>query len=189
MLTISMSFVACHDEAKSPYNYELIKSKLELKNTQIEPFNETISKYSIQLKSVFEETNGNKDQKLEKAKELSSKQDLAIKKILSDEQYIIYLEEITIERKGREIHNMELILKKLHLDSTQSSQFAIANDAFYTTLRNQHDYYHGKPDVYLQYYKKIDQSRQEVFQQIMNKDQYTLYQSLEKEYNIGKSEH
>jgi hypothetical protein len=108
---------------------------------------------------------------------------------LNDEQYLIYEREIKIEREGREQHNMKLISEALALDSAQRIKFTLANEAFYTTLIDNHDNYHGKPDVYLEYYKELDVSRKAAFKKLMTEDQYSNYLKLADQYNIGKSEH
>ena len=75
-------------------------------------------------------------------------QDAIIKKVLNEAQFIIYTNEIKIERDGREKYNMKIIRLELALDSIQSVQYDLANEAFYTLLIENHDNYHGKPDVY-----------------------------------------
>lgn len=92
------------------------------------------------------------------------------------------------ERKGREQHNMNLIKAELGLDSIQNAKFDLINEAFYTTLIDNHDNYHGKPKVYEQYYKEIDVNRKVAFKELMTDDQYNNYLELVKKYNFGKSE-
>ena len=83
---------------------------------------------------------------------------------------------------------MTLIRDELALDSAQSAQYDLANEPFYTLLIENHDNYHGKPDVYVQYYAEIDVSRQEAFRRLMTADQYRKYLQLAKEYELGESE-
>ena len=182
--------IACSSQEQGgPFDYPLVKSKLKLSAQQGQQFDEITAAYMKKLKAVFENPEGGRNEKMTKAKEVSALQDKEIQSILSPEQFEVYQIEMKIEREGREKHNMGLIRNELALDSTQTVKFNMANQAFYTTLIDNHDYYHGKPDVYLQYYKEIDLSRQKVFKEIMTEEQYTLYKSLEKTYHIGKSEH
>ncbi|MCB9426381.1 MAG: hypothetical protein H6584_05060 [Flavobacteriales bacterium] len=186
---LGLLIISCSQSKKGgPFNYELVKSKLDLDQNQTELFDKIEEEHTTKIKTVFE-GEGTKIEKLKKAKAISAEQDQAIKNILSDTQFKIYEKEIAIEREGREKHNMQLILNQLQLDSLQTVQYNMANKAFYTTLVDNHDYYHGKPDVYRQYYREIDLNRQKVFKRIMTQDQYETYKSLEKEYKIGQSEH
>lgn len=179
---------SCGNPRKGPFDYEGIKEKLSLDSDQSEGFDEITSKYMKQLRAVFE-GDGNREEKMNLAKLVSAKQDSEIEKLLNTDQFAIYQFEIKIERGGREKYNMSLIRDELDLDSAQIMKFNLANEAFYTTLRDNHDYYHGKPDVYLQYYKEIDLSRQKVFREILSPEKYKAYQKLEERYKIGKSEH
>jgi hypothetical protein len=192
ILPILIAFIvsSCNlGEHRGPFNYTLIKSKLDLTEDQTEKFDNITSSYLKKLRAVFESSEGGREEKMKKAKVISGKQDAEIKSILDEAQYAIYEVEIKIEREGREKHNMTLIRDALQLDSTQTVTFDIANLAFYTTLRDNHDYYHGKPDVYKQYYKEIDLSRQKVFKELMDETKYAQYKQLEGKYKIGTSEH
>lgn len=187
---MTLLLVSCGKEkSRGPFNYELVKSQLDLNGNQQEKFDAIEEEHTSRIKEIFSQDEGNKEEKLVLAKKVSTEQDQAMKSILTNEQFQIYVREIGIEREGREKHNMKLILSELQLDSVQKVQYNTANTAFYTTLVNNHDYYHGKPDVYLQYYKEIDVSRQRVFESIMTDNQYQLYQKLEKQYKIGQNEH
>ena len=189
LLLICMTVIACSKKEGGPFNYNLVKSKLQLDEAQEVAFDEVVDRYMLQLKDMFQNGKGSQEEKMSKAKNISALQDKEIEGILSEEQFVIYQKEIAIERKGREIHNMSLILEELNLDSTQTDLYKSANEAFYTTLRNNHDFYHGKPDVYLKFYHEIDESRQLVFKEILTEEQYALYQKLADKYKIGQSEH
>ncbi len=190
LLAICFLTLACSSKKhKGPFNYELIKSKLQLTPSETERFNEIIEEYTKKLIANFRTSGKTRSEKMAQAKELSSQQDSLIKLLLSKEKFAIYKTEIGIERKGRDRHNMDLIKDQLGLDSLQTKKFEAANKAFYTTLVENHDYYHGKPDVYLQYYKEIDVNRQNLFEKILNKEQLETYNKLKSEYKIGQSEH
>lgn len=149
---------------------------------------ETIHR-TITLASSHESNSANREAARKAVGAVFSEQDAEIRKILDEGQFEIYAAEIKIEREGREKHHMKLIKEALALDSAQRAGFELANEAFYTTLFDNHDNYHGKPDVYKQYYKELDVSRKEAFSRLMSEDQYQTYLKLADEYKIGQSEH
>lgn len=83
---------------------------------------------------------------------------------------------------------MKLIKKELDLDSLQSVKYDAANETFFTVLRDNHDNYHGKLDVYMQYHKEIDVSRRAAFEKMMTEEQFNKYLKLIEEYKVGKIE-
>lgn len=167
-------------------NYTLIKDSMKLDATTAEKFDELTESYGKKSKETYESLKEDKAKAEEASKQIMAEMDAEIKKIVDPAQYAIYEREIAIERKGREKHNMELIKTALVLDSTQTSKFDLANEAFYTTLRANHDNYHGKPDVYQKYYEELDVNRKSAFQQLMTPQQYEQYLSLVEKYGIGK---
>ncbi|SEC24140.1 hypothetical protein SAMN04489761_2463 [Tenacibaculum sp. MAR_2009_124] len=190
LLAISLLILSCSSKKhEGPFNYNLIKNKLNLTLSEIEEFDKIIGEYNGKLVANFQTSGRSKSEKMKNAKEISSIQDSLIKLLLSKEKYSIYKTEIDIERKGRDQHNMNLIKAQLSLDSLQTKKFEAANKAFYTTLIGNHDYYHGKPDVYLQYYKEIDANRQNLFEKMLTKEQLNTYNKLKSEYKIGQNEH
>lgn len=188
-LVLSLLFFACKHKNSGPFNYELIKKKLTLTDEETKKFDDIIDVHTAQLINNFKNSEKSTPEKMKVAKQISAKQDSLVKLLLPDKKFQVYKTEITIERKGRDRHNMNLIKNQLNLDSIQTQKYEAANEAFYTTLINNHDYYHGKPNVYLQYYKEIDVNRQQVFEKILNKNQLNIYNTLKAEYKIGKSEH
>lgn len=181
--------VGCNEEEKGRFNYPFIKSKIDLSEEQTEKFDEITKEYTSMAKKAWIDSNGDEDAADKAQKIIFAEQDAEIKKVLNDKQYSTYFKEVNIERKGREEHALELIKNDLKLDSTQTVKYDLVNETFFTTLRNNHDNYHGKPDVYLQYYKEIDVSRKKAFKVLMTEEQYTTYLKLVEKYNIGKSEH
>jgi hypothetical protein len=171
------------------FNYTLIKSKLDLTSEQTTKFDGITKEYLSKARAAYEGNQGDKAAAKEAVAKVFAEQDALIKEVLNDSQFDIYMTEIKIEREGREQHNMKQIKAALVLDSLQSVQFDLANEAFYTTLIDNHDNYHGKPDVYKQYYAELDVSRKEAFAKLMSDVQYNKYLKLAEEYKIGQSEH
>ncbi len=171
------------------FNYTLIKSKMELTSEQASQFDNITQTYSKKARAAYEGNSGNKEAAMKAVNTVFQEQDAKIKEILDADNYKIYASEIKIEREGREKYNMKLIKQELNLDSAQNAQFDLTNEAFYTTLIDNHDNYHGKPDVYLQYYAEIDVNRRDAFKKFMSDTQYQKYLSLVEKYGIGKSEH
>ncbi len=167
-------------------NYALIKDSMKLDATTAAKFDELTESYGKKSKETYESLKEDKAKAEEASKQIMAELDAEIKKIVDPAQYAIYEREIAIERKGREKHNMELIKTELALDSTQASKFDLANEAFYTTLRANHDNYHGKPDVYQKYYEELDVNRKSAFQELMTPQQYEQYLTLVEKYGIGK---
>lgn len=178
---------ACGPE-RERFNYTLIKSKLDLTEKQISQFDEITTSYTKKARGAYERNRGDRKAVKEAVEAVFSEQDAKIKAILDENQFTIYSAEIRIEREGREKYNMKLIRKELALDSAQSVQYDLANEAFYTLLIENHDNYHGKPDVYMQYYAEIDVNRQKAFRNLMTEDQYKKYLQLAEKYELGQSE-
>lgn len=182
-------FTSCSkNEARGRFNYPFIKSKLELTKEQVNTFDNITNLYTSKAKQAWMDSNGDIEKAKEAQKIIFKEQDLKLKEILNKSQYKTYITEVTIERSGREQHNMNLIKSELSLDSIQNAKFDLINEAFYTTLIENHDNYHGKPKVYEQYYKEIDLNRKEAFKGLMTDDQYTKYLELLKNFEFGKSE-
>ena len=186
-LTFILMMIACGTE-RERFNYKLIKSRLDLTQKQISQFDEITKNYTKRAREAYESNRGDRKAAKQAVEAVFLEQDARINAILTDAQFVIYTAEIKIEREGREKHNMTLIRDELALDSAQSAQYDLANEAFYTLLIENHDNYHGKPDVYVQYYAEIDVSRQEAFRRLMTADQYRKYLQLAKEYELGESE-
>jgi hypothetical protein len=189
ILGFCLLLISCSEQKKERFNYTLIKSMMNVTSEQAEKFDAVTATYTKLGKETYEKFHTNKEQLAQELQKVGMQQDAEIKSILNDEQYLIYEREIKIEREGREQHNMKLISEALALDSAQRIKFTLANEAFYTTLIDNHDNYHGKPDVYLEYYKELDVSRKAAFKKLMTEDQYSNYLKLADQYNIGKSEH
>lgn len=181
--------LSCNEQKKERFNYTLIKSVMEITKEQTEKFDAVTATYTKLGKETYEKYHEDKERLAQELKKVGMQQDAEIKSILNQEQYLIYEREIKIEREGREKHNMKLISEVLGLDSAQIIRFNLANEAFYTTLIDNHDNYHGKPDVCLEYYKELDLSRKAAFEKLMTPEQYSKYLKLADQYNIGKSEH
>ncbi len=162
---------------------------MELTSEQASQFDNITQTYSKKARAAYEGNSGNKEAAMKAVNTVFQEQDAKIKEILDADNYKIYASEIKIEREGREKYNMKLIKQELNLDSAQNAQFDLTNEAFYTTLIDNHDNYHGKPDVYLQYYAEIDVNRRDAFKKFMSDTQYQKYLSLVEKYGIGKSEH
>ncbi|MDW7695730.1 hypothetical protein R9C00_24645 [Flammeovirgaceae bacterium SG7u.111] len=188
VLCLAFLLSACGGSKRERFNYTLIKSKLSLSEEQVGKFDEITSNYLKKAREAYESNSGNREEVKKAVEAVFQEQDRLIGEVLNEDQFAIYTKEIKIEREGREKYNMTVIRDQLGLDSAQTVQYDLANEAFYTLLIENHDNYHGKPDVYLQYYAEIDVSRQEAFQKLMNKNQYGKYQELAEEYKIGKSE-
>lgn len=180
---------ACGGKKEERFNYTMIKEKLDLTEEEISQFDEITDTYMQKAHENFEKNRGDREAAMKGLKAIFAEQDEKIKAILSEEQYAIYASEIKIEREGREKHNMKLIKQELALDSAQAVQFDLANEAFYTTLIDNHDNYHGKPEVYKKYYKELDVSRKDAFEKLMTEEQYNQYLRLSQKYKIGQSEH
>ena len=171
------------------FNYELIKSKLDINSKQEKVFDELTTKFTTQAKDAWLNGNGDMEAVKKAQKLIFATQDAEIKKLLSEEQFAIYFNEIKIEREGREKYNMNLIKNELKLDSAQVVKYDLANEAFFKTLYDNHDNYHGKPAVFKEYHKEINKSRKDVFNKLMTKEQFKLYETLYKQYGVGESEH
>lgn len=190
-LALVVTSVGCKEEQKGKgkrgrIDYPFIKSTMNLSEDQSTKFDEVTETYGKMQKEVYEKYKSDKAKSEEEVAKVADQQDAEIKKIVNDDQFANYQREIIIERKGREKHNMELIKNELGLDSLQITKFDLANEAFYTTLRANHDNYHGKPDVYQKYYTELDVSRKAAFEQFMSPAQYNNYLQLVEKYNIGK---
>lgn len=180
--------LAACGEKQERFNYTLIKSKLDLTGEQASRFDEITKSHTKRAREAYESNSGNQEAARAAVSAIFAAQDAKIKEILDESQYEIYAAEIKIEREGREKHNMTLIRERLNLDSAQTARYDLTNEAFYQTLIDNHDNYHGKPDVYREYYAEIDKSRQEAFRELMTEEQYTKYQDLAEEFSIGKKE-
>lgn len=190
IITVLLLIISCNKkEEKGRFNYPMIKSKISLNEEQTEKFDKITTEHTALAKKAWMDNKDNNELITKAQKEVFDTQDEKIKAILSTAQYNTYLTEVTIERKGRERYTMEVIKNELGLDSIQSKQYNLTNEAFFTTLLDNHDNYHGKPDVFKQYHKEIDVSRRATFQKIMTPEQYTKYIQLIEKYEIGKSEH
>ena len=188
IIFFSLSLFAC-TKKEGRFNYTLVKSKLSLTDKQINKFDAITDSYMQKAHANFEENRNNREKALNNLEQIYIDQDNEIKNILDDTQFDLYLTEMKIEREGREKYNMRQIKNMLDLDSTQAVQFDITNEAFYTELINQHDNYHGQPDVYIKYYNELNMSREDMFKKIFSEKQFNRYKQLYNEYNIGKSEH
>ncbi len=180
--------VACGPK-RERFNYTMIKSKLALSDEQTRQFDEITGEYLKKARKVVDSNLGDKVARQKAVKAIFTEQDELLKALLSAEQYAIYAHEISIERQGREKYNTTIIRDQLGLDSLQVVKYNQANEAFYTTLHDNHDNYHGKPKVYEQYYQQIDKHRLVAFQQLMTDEQYVQYLKLAEHYKLGQSEH
>jgi uncharacterized protein YnzC (UPF0291/DUF896 family) len=180
--------VACGPK-RERFNYTMIKSKMDLTEEQTKEFDKLTAQYLKKARKTIESNLGNKEATRKAIKTVFAEQDEKIKAVLNEEQFAIYAHEIHIEREGREKYNSIIIRDELGLDSLQQTKYNQANEAFYTTLYDAHDNYHGKPAVYRLYYKEIDKSRREAFQAFMSADQYSKFEQLAIEYELGQSEH
>ena len=190
ILTIVLTIVVgcSKKESKGRFNYPMIKSKISLTKEQTTKFDEITTEYTEKAKQAWIDANGNKEAALAVQKLVFAEQDAKIKAFLEDKQYATYFTEVNIERGGREKYNMSLIKKELDLDSLQSVKYDAANETFFTILRDNHDNYHGKLDVYMQYHKEIDVSRRAAFKAMMTEEQFNTYLKLIEEYKVGKIE-
>jgi hypothetical protein len=180
--------ISCSEQKKERFNYALIKSMMTITSEQTKKFDAITATHTKLGRETYEKFHENKEQLAQELQKVGMQQDAEIKSILNEEQYLIYEREIKIEREGREKYNMKLISEALALDSGQHIKFDLTNEAFYTTLIDNHDNYHGKPDVYLEYYKELDSSRKAAFEKLMTAEQYSKYLKLAEQYGIGKSE-
>lgn len=187
-MIVILLVASCGGHKRERFNYTLIKSKLDLTEEQTAQFDKITSSYTKKARKAYESNRANREEAKKAVSAVFADQDQKVKTLLDERQFEIYQTEINIEREGREKHNMTLIRDALALDSTQVAQYNLANEAFYTLLIENHDNYHGKPDVYLQYYEEIDVSRQDAFKNLMTEAQYQQYLSLKEKYKIGKSE-
>jgi hypothetical protein len=181
---------SCTEEKKrrGRIDYPLIKEKVGITGALEEQFDKITDEYADKGRQLFEENKKNNKETTKEERELiAQEQDGKIKSILTDEQYAIYAEEVKIERTGREKYNIGLIKEGLALDSTQSVVYDQTNAAFYKTLRDNHDSYHGKPDVYKQFYAELDINRKEALKNILSESQFQQYLELVEKYQIGKS--
>lgn len=188
VVLVCVLLLAC-GKKEERFNYTLIKSKLDLTEEQTAQFDEITAEHLKRAHDNFNENKGDREKAMENLQQIFAEQDQKIKALIGEQQYEVYIVEMKIEREGREKYNMKLIRQELALDSAQAQQFDIANEAFYTALINEHDNYHGKPDVYLQYYAELNTSREAAFKKIMTEEQFNSYTSLYQQYGIGKSEH
>ena len=185
---VCVLMLAC-GKKEERFNYTMIKEKMQLEQEKVDAFDEITDRYMKKAHDNFNENKGNREVALQNLQRIFADQDEEIAKLVSEQQFDIYAAEISIEREGREKYNMMLIEKNLALDSIQTVKFQTANTAFYTALFNEHDNYHGKPDVYRQYYDELNKSRETAIQNILSEAQFKHYQELYNEYKIGKSEH
>lgn len=187
--TMGALIVSCSGHKEERFNYTLIKSKMNLSDAQIKEFDEITSSFGAKARKAYEQNKGNQENVRAAVGKVFAEQDNAIQSLLDNDQFEIYSAEIKIEREGREKHNMQLIMAELGLDSAQTVQFDLANKAFYKTLIDNHDNYHGKPAVYREYYKELDVSRRKAFEELMNPGQFGKYLQLAEQFKIGQSEH
>ncbi|QXP65959.1 hypothetical protein [Polaribacter sp. AHE13PA] len=189
IIAILTIVVGCSEkESKGRFNYPMIKSKIALTEEQTTKFDKITTEYTEKAKQAWLDANGNKEAALAAQKIVFAEQDAKIKAFIEDKQYATYFTEVNIERGGREKYNMSLIKKELDLDSLQSVKYDAANETFFTVLRDNHDNYHGKLDVYMQYHKEIDVSRRAAFKKMMTEEQFDTYLKLVDEYKVGKIE-
>lgn len=190
ILTLGV-LISCSEEKKQRrgrIDYNLIKEKAGISGSTAESFDKITDEYMAKSKELFEANKkNNKETTKEEREAIAKAQDEKIQTILSAEQYAIYEAEIKIERMGREKYNINLIKEELALDSAQTLAYEQTNAAFYKTLRDNHDSYHGKPDVYRQFYDELDLSRKEALKSVLTEDQYQKYLTLREKYEIGKS--
>ena len=188
IIALILLIAACEGTKQERFNYTLIKSKLNLAESQVAAFDEITSTHTQKARKAYESNKGNREKVKQEVRKVFKDQDQLIKALLDEDQYATYIREIKIEREGREKHNMTLIKEALELDSAQAARYDLANEAFFTLLIDNHDNYHGKPEVYRQYYAQIEVSRQAAFRSLMTTSQYIKYLELAREHKLGKSE-
>ena len=189
IIAILTIVVGCSEkESKGRFNFPMIKSKIALTKEQTTKFDKIATAYTAQAKQAWIDAKGDRDAALAAQKIIFAEQDAKIKEILDEKQYVTYFKEVNIERSGREKHNMALIKNELDLDSLQSVKYDLVNETFFTVLRENHDNYHGKLDVYVQYHKEIDVSRRVAFKKMMTEEQFDTYLKLIDKYKVGKIE-
>lgn len=177
-----------NEKRRGRIDYTAIKEKAGISGTSAEEFDKITDEYSAKAKQLFEENKkNNKKTSKEDREQIAAEQDQKIKAILTAEQFTVYAEEVKIERMGRDTYNMALIKDSLKLDSAQAVAFEQTNAAFNKTMRDNHDSYHGKPDVYKQFYAELDVSRRSALEKILTESQYQTYLNLVEKYKIGQS--
>ncbi len=190
ILAVAVFMASCGEEKKGGrgrINYDMIKEKAGITGSVAEEFDKITADFGQQMRDLNEKNKANniKTSDEEKAK-FSAAQDEKVKGILTAEQYAIYEAEIKIERAGREQHNIGLIKEELALDSAQAVGYDQAHAVFYKTMRDNHDSYHGKPDVYQQFYQELDVSRKAALKQVLGDDKFNQYVQLADKYELGK---
>lgn len=188
-IAFSILIMACGGEKKQRgrIDYDLIKEKAGITGELSKEFDKITADFGKQMSELHDKNKANNVQTTDEERAaITQSQDEKIKKILSAEQYAIYDEEIKIERSGREKHNISLIREALEMDSTQTAGYDQAQAVFYKTLRDNHDSYHGKPEVYQQFYTELDESRKAALKALLSEEQFNKYLQLADQYNLGK---
>lgn len=190
IIAVALFITSCGEEKKGGrgrINYDMIKEKAGITGATAEAFDKVTADFGKQMRELSEQHKANNTKMSEEERaQFFAQQDEKIKGILTPEQYAIYETEIKIERKGREQHNIALIKEELALDSVQAEMYDKTQAVFYKTLRDNHDSYHGKPDVYKQFYQELDGSRRAALKEFLTQEQYKKYEELAAQYKLGE---
>jgi hypothetical protein len=189
VIAVATLFASCAEEKKGGrgrINYDLIKEKAGITAATAQEFDKITADFGEQMRTLNEKNKANNVKMTDEERAaFFAQQDAKIKGILTAEQYAIYDAEIKIERKGREQHNLGLIKEELALDSATAEMFDKTQAVFYKAMRDNHDYYHGKPDVRQQFYNELDVSRKAALKENLTEEQYNKYLQLAAQYKLG----
>jgi hypothetical protein len=189
IIAVALFITSCGEEKKGGrgrINYDLIKEKAGITGATAQEFDKITADFGEQMRELNEKNKANNVKMTDEERAaFFAQQDEKIKGILTAEQYATYEAEIKIERKGREQHNIALIKEELALDSAQAEMYDKAQAVFYKAMRDNHDYYHGKPDVRQQFYNELDVSRKAVLKEQLTEEKYNKYLELAAKYKLG----
>lgn len=189
IIAVALFITSCGEEKKGGrgrINYDLIKEKAGITGATAQDFDKITADFGEQMRELNEKNKANNVKMTDEERAaFFAQQDEKIKGILTAEQFVTYETEIKIERKGREQHNIALIKEELALDSAQAEIYDKTQAVFYKAMRDNHDYYHGKPDVRQQFYNELDVSRKAVLKEQLTEEKYNKYLELAAKYKLG----
>ena len=200
MLFISVITVfSCEKEEgkrKGRFNFEEIKSELNLTAQQTEKLDVTIVKYTkIREESFAAAKEGGKMNRsimMNKMQTILKAQNEEIIAFLTPEQLPIYQAFAEkMARFGKPGYSDKEVLKittELALDSTQVKMLNAVNKAFEKSYSDAHDFYHGNSELAKEYWNKYDQERKNALRKIFSEEQNTKYLEVAKDLAF-KGEH
>lgn len=163
---------------KAKENFEVYFKKLNLSDAQKTSYENIALKYGEQLKFV-KESGYSKKEKLTEIQRIQKEKDAEFKKLLSKEQYTIYLEYKAAQRKNLSGQFSEYS-ERLNLTEEQRPKFIEITQKYTGQLKALKDSSKSRFSKYRDY-KKIVKNRNKEMKALLSSQQYEVYLEVQKE--------